>query len=215
MRLGACCIALASIASHATAGATAGASDSPPAALVPRVTPDGSPSQDGVYGRFDGDLDWAIALGVEVADSQASGQLWSSLHYYSTVGVYVSYADAFDSGAPYARALSLDFEVRPLFIPRWSYDAERGPGFLDLTLDSAGIGLGAFWDQPLGADFGARHGLEAFVGFGIPLFAHARGPWLQVRGLRRFTDGSEPGAYNVLVVNLAWHQLFESGMSRR
>jgi hypothetical protein len=180
-----------------------------------RVSVDDGSIADGVYGRFDGDLDLGVAAGAEIADSQVSGTVALSAHYFSSVGVRVGYTDAFSDTTPYARALSVDLEIRPLFLPRWSYGMESGPGFLDLLLDSTSIGIGGFWDEPSATPFGDRHGLVAFVGLGIPLFARAEGLWLDVRALRRFTDGSAPGAYNALVFSLSWHFLVETGLARR
>jgi hypothetical protein len=117
-------------------------------------------------------------------------------------GVYAAgRVRAAEASAPSLFALGID--LRPLFVPRWSKGFETGPALKDLTLDSLSLSLGAFWfRQPApGAEGGS--GFEAGLGFGLPLLARAKGPWLDVRGLLRYPDGEARQEAVVLLVG--WH----------
>jgi hypothetical protein len=174
------------------------------------TTPEAEPVSDGVYGRFEGDLDWGLGVGADVGDS-LMGAARLSLHYFSTAGAYVGYADAFGSGSAEsaeARRLSVGIDLRPAFVPRWAKDMQQGPGFVDLLVDSISLGLGAFWAEPRDAAFGDSRGFELSLGFGLPLFARAPGLWLEARGLLRWPDGDS--AAPAALVLLSWHTLFES-----
>jgi hypothetical protein len=69
--------------------------------------------------------------------------------------------------------------------------------------------------QPADGDFGSRAGLEVGLGFELPVFADATGPWVGVRGGLRWSNealangaaesADERSAY--LAITLAWHQL--------
>ena len=107
-------------------------------------------SADGVYGRFDGDLDLGLALGAEFGSAgHPAPALRGSAHYFSSAGVYASgRIKAGDESAP--SLFGLGVELRPLFLPRWAKGYETGPALLDLTLDSLSLSLGAFWAQQIG-----------------------------------------------------------------
>ncbi len=177
---------------------------------------------DGVYDRFDGDLDLGLALGAELGSvGQAAPALRASAHYFSIAGVYFGgRVKAGDESAPSLFALGVD--LRPLFVPRWAKGYETGPGLLDLTLDSLSLSLGAFWSGrrtpgtapgSAGASpgmFGAppgqhrsERGFEAGLGFGVPLLARASGPWLEARALLRYPDAEE--REEAVLIALAWH----------
>ncbi len=152
-----------------------------------------SPTGDGVYGRFDGDLDLGVGAGAAYLTGPGrfgfSGRL--SAHYFAVAGVYVDYWDALDGGASTRRALGFGVDVRPLFIPRWSTNRQIGRPFVDLTLDSISLGLGAFFAQPNDESFGDERGFEASLGFGVPLLARADGPWLELRGALEWPNSSD------------------------
>jgi hypothetical protein len=152
-----------------------------------------SPTGDGVYGRFDGDLDLGVGAGASYLNGPDrfafSGRL--SAHYFSVAGIYVDYADALGSEASPRRALGFGVDVRPLFIPRWSTNRQIGRPFVDLTLDSISLGLGAFFAQPYAESFGDERGFEASLGFGVPLLARADGPWLELRGALEWPNSGE------------------------
>jgi hypothetical protein len=164
------------------------------------------PGSDGVYGRFDGSLTLAASLGAELEASDPRGALKLSAHYLWTAGAYARYSDAFGGAEKRpARVASLGIDVRPLFLPRFALDSERGPAILDLTLDSFSLSAGAYFAEPLDQGFGDERGFEAGLGFGVPLCGEARGAWLEARAERRFADRGE-NAW-LFTVALAYHAL--------
>jgi hypothetical protein len=162
------------------------------------------PGSDGVYGRFDGSLQVSLSAGAELEASDPRAALRLAGHYLWTAGAYLRYADAFGAeGERPLRALSLGVDVRPLFLPRFALDAEQGPALLDLALDSFSLTSGAYFAQARGASFGGERGFELGLGLGVPLLAEAAGPWLELRGERRFADEAE-NAW-LLSAFFSWH----------
>jgi hypothetical protein len=160
-------------------------------------------ARDGVYDRFDGDLDLGLGLGAELGSAgHPAPAIRGSAHYFSIAGVYLEgRVHAGDQAAPSLFGLGVD--LRPLFVPRWAKGFETGPSFFDLTLDSLSLSLGAFWTERPAHTLNAGRGLEAGLGFGIPLFASAGGPWLETRGALRYPDGD--AREEALFVALSWH----------
>jgi len=159
-------------------------------------------SRDGVYDRFDGDLELGLALGAELGSvGTPAPMIGASAHYFSMAGVYA--AGRFKAGADSAPSLlDLGVDVRPLFVPRWAKGYETGPAFFDLALDSASLSLGAFWTAKSDRRAAGR-GFEAGLGFGLPLLSAAAGPWLEVRGLLRYPDAGRHE--EAIALALAWH----------
>ena len=166
---------------------------------------EGKSPDDGVYGRFDGDLDLGLALGPEFSSQGTpSPALRGSAHYFSIVGAYVEgRAKMTDDSAPSLIGVGVD--LRPLFVPRWAKGFETGPAFFDLTLDSLSLSLGGYFGALPGRPFGDQRGFEAAFGFGLPLFASARGLWLETRGILRYPDNGE--REEALLVSLSYHGL--------
>jgi hypothetical protein len=159
-------------------------------------------SRDGVYDRFDGDLDLGLALGAELGSAGTPApMIGGSAHYFSMAGLYAGgrYKASADSGPS---LFDLGVDVRPLFVPRWAKGYETGPAFLDLALDSASLSLGAFWTAKSDRRRAGR-GFEAGLGFGLPLLCAAAGPWLEVRGLLRYPDAGRHE--EAVTLALAWH----------
>lgn len=158
-------------------------------------------SGDGSYGRFDGDLDLGFGLGalLDVDHGEPGAAARLSAHWFFMAGAYVSYADGLGTALEPERRLGVGVDLRPLFLPRWTQDWERGPAFWDLTLDSLSLGLGASFDQPSGLDFGARRAFEASFGFGVPLAGTGPGPWLEARGALAWGDSGERSETVLLV----------------
>jgi hypothetical protein len=167
---------------------------------------------DGTYGRLDGDLDLGFGLGalVDVDHGDPGALARVSAHWFFMAGAYVSYADGLGTELDPERRLGLGVDLRPLFLPRWTRDLERGPAILDLTLDSLSLGLGASIDQPSGRDFGARRAFELSLGFGVPLMGSAPGPWLEARGALAWANTGERSE-TVLVVG-SYHFALETGL---
>jgi len=147
------------------------------------------PGWDGVYGRFDGSLALSASAGAELESGEPRGALRLSALYLWTAGVYGRYSDAFGGADERPlRVASLGVDARPLFLPRFARDWEHGPAILDLALDSFSLNAGAYFAEPGGGSFGDERGFEAGLGFGVPLFGEAAGPWLEARAERRFAD---------------------------
>jgi hypothetical protein len=159
-------------------------------------------SQDGVYDRFDGDLDLGLALGAEFGSAGTPAPIVrGSAHYFSMAGLYA--AGRVKAGGDSAPSLfDLGVDVRPLFVPRWAKGYETGPAFFDLTLDSLSLSLGGFWAAKSDRG-GSAQGFEASLGFGLPLLAAAAGPWLETRGVLRYPDSGPRD--EAVIVALAWH----------
>jgi hypothetical protein len=166
-----------------------------------------STTRNGVYGRFDGDVELAIGAGVEL-DGKTRFAVRASTHYYATAGVYAGYAESLGALDPLAtqRLLALGVDLKPLFLPRFAQDLEQGPAQLDLALDSLSLGLGALFEQPESRGFGARRGFELSLGAGIPLLSSLAGPWLEARALCRFREASaaELGALVLVSYRTMW-----------
>jgi hypothetical protein len=193
------CALLAAVAFASAAGAQE-------RGLTPRVKPLGPGTADGVYGRFDGNTDLSLKLGGLISEAELWGSLGASAHYYSLLGVSVDYANGLGEDSSDLESLSLGVELRPLFLPRWALDAEHGPAWLDLTLDSLALGLGAYWADP-GVGFGEARGIWLSLGIGVPLLGKAEGPWLELRETRRFPDREHGGesAHSALYIYFGWH----------
>jgi hypothetical protein len=124
-------------------------------------------------------------------------------HFLWMAGAYASYHTVQSTTSP-TQGLSVGVDFRPLFMIRWSYGVERGPGWWDLTVDSLSLGLGVYWQEPRDGSFGADRGLEGGVGIGLPLFARANGLWLEPRGLLRWADAGTAAKPAALLL-LSWH----------
>lgn len=154
---------------------------------LPSVAEAGPPRTDGVYHRFDGDLAAQLDLGIALADSNLAASTRLTLRYLQTAGLYAHYTDDFESEISAAsRALATGVELRPLFLPRLSYDLERSPAWFDLLLDSLALRCGAVLSRRPG--FAPRApGLELGLGLGLPLTGSSAGPWLDASASLRFS----------------------------
>jgi hypothetical protein len=170
---------------------------------------------DGVYGRFGGNTDISLKLGGMLRESSLAGSVGGSIHYYSLLGVTLDYSESLVADDVHARSFSTGVELRPLFLPRWALGLERGPAWIDLALDSAALGFGAYFNDAEDEDRGTR-GAWLSLGFGVPIVGDAEGPWIEVRALRRFPDHEAlaPEAHNALLFYLSWHHMLQLGSSR-
>jgi len=173
---------------------------------------DDKASGDGVYGRFDGDLDLALGLGAELGSAgHPAPALRASAHYFSMAGVYaLGRIKAGDESAPSLFGVGVD--LRPLFVPRWVKGLQTGSALFDLTLDSLSLSLGAFWAQRLEHSPRPNRGFDAQLGFGVPLLATAAGPWLEARGALRYPDGAS--REEAVLLLLSWHGFVTTPFSR-
>ncbi|WP_394822575.1 hypothetical protein [Pendulispora albinea] len=171
---------------------------------------------DASYGRIEGDLSVSVGLGGTLAarGPRAAGDL--RFRYLDTVGAFGTYEESFDGASEPARVVAVGAEVRPMFVARWLQGRELGIPRLDLTIDSFGLELGAFFAQPHGQSFGSKRGLQAGLGLEFPILARASGPWIGVHGGLRWSDDALGGApiagpgdrAAYLTITVAWHAFF-------
>jgi hypothetical protein len=142
---------------------------------------------DGVYGRFDGEITFVPSLGVAWSNAGWFTQLGLSAYYLHTIGLTARTADGRWSPIPNRAdysVSSLSLALRPLFLLRWSNDWEKGPSFLDLTVDSLTLCVGGYWASRHGDDE-QYAGFESELSFGFPLLGRADGPWLTASAMNR------------------------------
>jgi hypothetical protein len=174
--------------------------------------------KDGSHGRVDGDLAVEAGVGASFGPRAPRGVADVRFRYLSMAGIFVTYEDGplFGSRAEPKRALATGLELRPLFLAKWFTGRYSGNPYLDLTIDSIGLELGAVFLQPSGARFGAKPGLQAGLAFEVPIFPAATGPFIAVHGGVRWSDAALSGgplsgpADRALYLNVvvAWQQVF-------
>ncbi|HLV66160.1 MAG TPA: hypothetical protein VKY73_10120 [Polyangiaceae bacterium] len=169
------------------------------------IGPRDAPAHDGVYGRFQGDLFVTLGAGVDLGGGARVGGIARALFFHSA-GLALGYATALGD-ADVERLGFVGIELRPLFLPRFALNLETNGPLVDLTLDSVAIGVGAFFAEEQGDASRTRAGVEATLGFGVPLFAEARGPWLEARSALR---PALHGPAGQVFVFLSWYEPFLS-----
>jgi hypothetical protein len=190
-------------------------------ALMAAGAPARAEGADGVYGRFNGDLDLRLDAGAAFAQGGPALAAGATALYLETAGIYVHYTDALGGDAPdVARSIAVGAIVTPLFLARYGKDLEHGPPHLDLFLDSFGLAVGAFWDAPRRGGLRPDAGLELAATLGVPILPRATGPFLGLRAALRFRaddlsgrpggDIFDRGA--VLSVTLSFHQIIDAGL---
>ena len=173
---------------------------------------------DGAYGRFDGDLNLSLAAGATVGPGGPSAAVLGRALFFESAGVYAAYTDALGRAqAPLPRTLAAGITLRPLFIPRWALDLQRGPAILDLALDAIGFDFGIVWPAAPNGSFTERPGVEAALGTEVPILGRANGPFLGVRGALRWRASelawrAEPPLEPVLFLTLAWHGIVDANI---
>jgi hypothetical protein len=171
---------------------------------------------DGVYGRFNGDIGIEPGLGVEYSRGNLLPQIDIGASYVSTVGLRLRHANSkllFEAVDHNRSVTSFDFEVRPLFLARWSEALEAGPALLDLTLDSFMLGLGVFWDYDRNTQR-LQRGTELMTGFGVPLLAYTSGPWIRATAAVRLAEGPNLAVttHSVFALTLGWNLMIDSAL---
>ena len=173
-------------------------------------------AEDATVGRLDGDLTLAGGVGATFGPRAPRTTVDLRARYMSTSGLFVTYEDkAFFHDAEPERLLAFGLELRPLFLARWLTGKELGQGRADMLIDSFGLELGGFTEQPQGRQFGAKPGFQAGLGLEIPLFSRATGLFIATHGGCRWSDAALSGestqgpADRALFVGitLSWHQV--------
>ena len=166
---------------------------------------------DGVYGRFDGDLSFRIATGLELDLSIPAPRplLVGSLVAYQTLGVYASARKSIIKKDPERLVTSIGASISPLFLLRWGMNAASGRAFWDLTLDSLALNLGLQLSLPPGGTYGEDVGFEGGLEVGVPLMAKAEGLWLRTR-VNLLTGYDSP--IGTLWLTIGWEGYFYAGI---
>jgi hypothetical protein len=169
-------------------------------------------------GRIDGDVSASVGLGATFGARGPRAAADLRLRYLWTAGAFVTYEDGplFGSSSEPRRVFATGLEVRPLFLVRWLQGLETGNAYVDMTIDSFGLELGAVFEQPEGRSFGSKPGLQAGIGVQIPVLPHATGPVIGFHSGARWSDSalggrtiegpSDRALY--LLVTVAWQQVF-------
>ena len=94
---------------------------------------------------------------------------------------------------------------------------ERGPAILDLALDSIAFDLGLIWPAGRDGSIDERPGMEAALGFEVPLLGKASGPFIGTRGALRWratelAGHDDDGLKPALFVTLSWHQVVDANI---
>jgi hypothetical protein len=174
---------------------------------------------DGLYGRFEGDLELRTHAGVAFASGGPALAASVTLLYLSTVGIYVDYTDALGSESPrVARSLAVGVHFAPLFLARGARNWETGGPYFDLLVDSLAFELGTFWAAPSRSTWDEQPGLEVALGMALPILPRSSGPFLGLRGALRWratdfvagTPGSALERGAVLSVTFGWHQVLRT-----
>jgi hypothetical protein len=200
----------------ASSGSARAETEAVPRAQGDILAADAPRGTDGVYGRFDGDLDLSLAAGPELLRGGPGAAAMFRALYMQTASLYVGYTTSFGNhSAVPPRSLALGVGLRPMFLPRWGNDKEQGPAILDLTLDSMTFDIGTIWAADQGGSFNQKPGIELGLGLEVPLTLQASGPWLGARGALRWRgvelaskENSDPANLGpVIFFTLAWHVL--------
>jgi hypothetical protein len=173
---------------------------------------------DGTYGRLDGDVDLSIGAGCSFARGGPSATAIARVIYLGTAGLYAAYTDSFGADRPIARSASLGVSLRPLFLPRWGDDLERGPAALDLAIDALTFDAGVLLATRTTATSRPIPGLQIALGTELPLIGRAQGPWIGLRGALQWSpddlaygaDAGQPRA--AAFVTLGWHAIVDAGL---
>lgn len=147
-----------------------------------------SRGEDATHGRLEGDVSLGLGAGAAIAARAPRGLIDARVRYLEVVGIFGSYEDALGGPAEPERVIATGVEVRPLFFGRWLRGMRTGSAFMDLTIDSFSLEIGAAFQEPRGASLGARPALQTGVGLEVPLFARAQGLWLGAHGGARFGE---------------------------
>lgn len=170
------------------------------------------------YGRLEGDLAVGAGVGSAFGPRGPRAALDLRLRYLWTAGLFVTYEDGplWSSSAEPRRAFAMGVEIRPFFLARWANGYETGNPWIDLSIDSLGLELGAVFVEPKGRSFGKNPGLQAGIGFQIPVLGRATGPQIGIHAGGRWSTASLAGdtinaagdrsAY--LLLTVAWQQVF-------
>jgi hypothetical protein len=210
-------VVLVAVTAVTVALENAASADEPPTKPRDAELPLPLPKLDTAHGRIDGDLAVQAALGATFGPRSPRATADLRFRYLQTAGIFGTYEEGavFGGGAEPRRVLATGIELRPLFLARWFQGMESGKPYVDLTIDSFALELGAAFVQPEGRPFGSSPGLQAGIGFAVPVFPDASGPLVAVHAGGRWSDAALGGAVDgpsdrafYLSVEVGWQQIF-------
>ena len=118
--------------------------------------PDRLADHDTADGRMDGDVGVVVGLGATFSGQSVRSAAEVRVRYLETAGIFATYEDGFGAASSDpVRVLATGIELRPLFLGRWVTGTELGLTWSDLVIDSFGLEVGAFFEQPPYGSFGA------------------------------------------------------------
>lgn len=172
------------------------------------------------HGRIDGDIEASAALGAAFGPRGPRAAVDLRLRYLWTAGIFATYEDGpfLGSSAEPRRAFAGGVELRPLFFAKWLQGKESGNAYFDLTLDSFSLELGAVFLEPAGSPFASKPGLQAGIGFQVPILPRATGPVIGLHGGARWSNAALAGRdiegpsdrSLFLLVTVGWQQVFNA-----
>jgi len=170
--------------------------------------------------RVDGDISASAALGATFGPRGPRAAVDLRLRYLWTAGIFATYEDGpfLGSVAAPRRAFAGGVELRPLFFAKWLQGKESGNAYFDLTVDSFSLELGAVFLQPAGSRFASQPGLQAGIGFQVPLFPRATGPVIGLHGGARWSNAALAGRdiedatdrSLFLLITVGWQHVFDA-----
>lgn len=170
-------------------------------------------AQDGAYGRVDTEASMSLAIGGFRSPSGYGLRGDVALSYLETLGLYAGVEQPnFSHGLTTIPSLSSGVEVRPLFLPRFLNDYERGPVWFDLAIDSLALRIGAV--APVDQASSSIQSVLG-VGMGLPILGHARGPWIRCSAEWRSTHQVFAGADSPAFVGsllVEWRHFLSLGL---
>ena len=171
------------------------------------------PTDDGAYGRLNGDGAVQLDAGAAWHRSKAAATTSLAVRYLHTVGLYGTALDFLPDLSEDPRwSVSYGVELRPLFLPRFLSNYERGPARWDLALDSVSLRFGAVTGKghPVRAQ-----GLEAAMGVGVPFTRSVDGLWLSATGALRWSHADfarDPGPGSVIFLTIGWQTTLDTNL---
>ncbi len=186
------------------------------AALLAAAASPCAAQSDGAYGRLDGDLAWQVDVGAGLRDRSPGSVFSLSTRYLETAGLYASEFEPWTAHRDHPRTASIGVELRPLFLPRFLKNMERGPSWLDLTIDSSSLRLGPFISSSSLASL-RTPGWETSLQLGVPFTSRAAGPWLRLGATVQWPDTGLPhrpahAPSALWTVAVAWQGLVDAGL---
>jgi hypothetical protein len=184
--------------------------------LGPGVAPTTARAEDGVYGRFEGDLVVTAGLGGGVAPARP----WAGIMAAEVEALYLDSAGLIATTERVGQTLgfTLGVKLRPLFLARFFSNVWTGNSFVDLLMDSLGLELGT-WLGPVTQ--GAGSALWLGTGIEVPLGIRRQGLHLRLSARYVHTRADDLAAPDTastgmrFLITLVYAGVLDSGVASR